>query len=138
MPEATRKTGRHAGPAGYDAARGAATVPRSLEVTSTSCNDEGAYGRGAHESVVVIPTDDEVAESQGLDCPPHGIVPDDSPVFSKPIVTLRGMGTGGQIVSSKAEFERVQQSGRSVNPTNYRTTVRRCVSDVLPAVRRKM
>lgn len=65
-------------------------------------------------------------------------MPDDSPVFSKPIVTLRGMGTGGQIVSSKAEFERVQQSGRSVNPTNYRTTVRRCVSDVLPAVRRKM
>ncbi len=77
---------------------------------------------------VVIPTDDElayrrypqhrwiysklqVAESQDLDCAPHGIVPDTYPVFSKPIMNLRGMGTGGQVVTSKEEFERIQQPG---------------------------
>ena len=77
---------------------------------------------------VVIPTDDElayrlypehrwiysklqVAESQDLDCAPHGIVPESYPVFSKPIMNLRGMGTGGQVVASRAEFERIQQPG---------------------------
>jgi len=77
---------------------------------------------------VTIPTDDElayrlypehrwvysklqVAESQGLDCAPHGIVPESYPVFSKPIMNLRGMGTGGQVVTSQAEFERIQQPG---------------------------
>jgi len=58
---------------------------------------------------VVIPTEDAdsyrlypehrwilnkllVAETQGLPCGPHGIVPDAFPVFSKPIYNLRGMG----------------------------------------------
>jgi hypothetical protein len=82
---------------------------------------------------VVIPTDDELAyrlypnhrwiysklavgESQGLDCAPHGIVPDDYPVFSKPIYNLRGMGTGGQVVGSREEFERIQQPGHMWMP----------------------
>lgn len=33
-----------------------------------------------------------VAETQGLECGPHGIVPGEFPVFSKPIYNLRGMG----------------------------------------------
>ncbi len=33
-----------------------------------------------------------IAETQGLACGPHGIVPDHFPVFSKPIYNLRGMG----------------------------------------------
>jgi hypothetical protein len=82
---------------------------------------------------VTIPTDDElayrlypdhrwiysklqVAESQGLKCAPHGIVPDDFPVFSKPIMNLRGMGTGGQVVASKEQFERIQQPGHMWMP----------------------
>jgi len=34
----------------------------------------------------------QVAETQGLPCAPHGIMPDAFPVFSKPIYNLRGMG----------------------------------------------
>lgn len=77
---------------------------------------------------VTIPTDDEVAyqlypehrwiysklqvcETQGMSCAPHGVTPTAFPVFSKPIYNLRGMGTGGQVVSSKDEFERIQQPG---------------------------
>lgn len=77
---------------------------------------------------VVIPTDDElawkrfpehrwvynkmrVAETQGLEHAPHGIVPERYPVFSKPIYNLRGMGTGGQIIETQRDFERVQQPG---------------------------
>lgn len=33
-----------------------------------------------------------IAETQGLPCAPHGIVPESFPVFSKPIYNLRGMG----------------------------------------------
>lgn len=33
-----------------------------------------------------------VAETQGLACAPHGILPERFPVFSKPIYNLRGMG----------------------------------------------
>jgi hypothetical protein len=69
-----------------------------------------------------IPTDDEhtwlwfpkhrwiynkmaVAWSQGLDAGAHGIPPPRFPVFSKPIVNLRGMGAGGRIITSAAEYE---------------------------------
>ena len=66
---------------------------------------------------VNIPTDDEhawmwypkyrwiydkvaVALSQGLDAGPHGIPPPRFPVFSKPIVNLRGMGAGSRVIDS--------------------------------------
>ena len=72
---------------------------------------------------VVIPTDDTdsyrlypahrwiynkllVCETQGLDHGPHGIAPTRYPVFSKPIYNLRGMGVGGKILLSPAEYER--------------------------------
>jgi len=77
---------------------------------------------------VVIPTDDEeayrlfpahrwvynkllVCETQGLVHGPHGIVPRRFPVFSKPIYNLRGMGTGGRVIASAHEYERVQAPG---------------------------
>ncbi len=47
-----------------------------------------------------------VAESQGLDCGPHGVAPPAFPVFSKPIVNLRGMGAGSRVLASAAEYER--------------------------------
>ncbi|BBK33531.1 hypothetical protein EDC65_3367 [Stella humosa] len=77
---------------------------------------------------IVIPTDDgdawrlfpahrhvydklHVALSQGLDCAPHGIEPSAWPVFSKPIVNLRGMGTGSRVMRSPADYARHQQPG---------------------------
>ena len=41
-----------------------------------------------------------VALSQGLEAAPHGVMPPSFPVFSKPIMNLRGMGTGSQVIAS--------------------------------------
>src|SRR5207249_601915 len=77
---------------------------------------------------VVIPTDDEeayrlypaerwiynkllICETQGLEHGPHGIPPPRFPVFSKPIYNLRGMGTGGQILRTREDYEREQAPG---------------------------
>ncbi|MBI3758312.1 MAG: hypothetical protein HY269_00970 [Deltaproteobacteria bacterium] len=46
-----------------------------------------------------------VALSQGLDAGPHGTLPPRFPVFSKPIVNLRGMGIGGRVLRDQAECE---------------------------------
>ena len=45
-----------------------------------------------------------VALSQGLEAAPHGVMPARFPVFSKPIVNLRGMGTGSRLIESAAEY----------------------------------
>jgi hypothetical protein len=72
---------------------------------------------------VNIPTDDEhawmwyprhrwiydkvaVALSQGLEAAPHGVPPPRFPVFSKPVINLRGMGAGSRIIGSMDEYER--------------------------------
>jgi hypothetical protein len=77
---------------------------------------------------VVIPTDDpdcyelyphhrwiynklSIAESQGLECAPHGVAPEQFPVFSKPIYNLKGMGAGTKVLASSEEYEREQQPG---------------------------
>ena len=77
---------------------------------------------------VVIPTDDgdawllfpeqrwiynklAICETQGLPNGPHGIEPTLYPVFSKPVYNLRGMGTGGQVFRTLAEYEAGQQPG---------------------------
>jgi hypothetical protein len=77
---------------------------------------------------VTIPTDDALAyllyparhwiynkllicETQGLAHAPHGIPPSKFPVFSKPIYNLRGMGAGGKVLASLAEYERAQTPG---------------------------
>ncbi|MGE3874790.1 MAG: hypothetical protein AB7F74_17705 [Parvibaculaceae bacterium] len=46
-----------------------------------------------------------IAQSQGLDSGPHGIVPKRFPVFSKPIFNLKGMGVGSGALHSLAEYE---------------------------------
>jgi hypothetical protein len=46
-----------------------------------------------------------VALSQGLDGAPHGVMPRAFPVFSKPIMNLRGMGTGSRVINSAAEYK---------------------------------
>jgi hypothetical protein len=77
---------------------------------------------------VVIPTDDSdayelfpkerwvynkllIAESQGIRCAPHGLVPPKFPVFSKPIYNMRGMGTGSCIIRSQQEWHARQAPG---------------------------
>jgi hypothetical protein len=45
-----------------------------------------------------------VAQSQGIVSAPHGVMPPAFPVFSKPIVNLRGMGTGSRVIASAKEY----------------------------------
>lgn len=52
-----------------------------------------------------------VAESQGLTCAPHGVEPAMYPIFSKPIINLRGMGMGSCILSSPPEYLQRQTPG---------------------------
>ncbi len=52
-----------------------------------------------------------VAETQGLECGPHGLPPERFPVFSKPIYNLRGMGIESRILASREEYEREQAPG---------------------------
>ncbi|MGO9701544.1 MAG: hypothetical protein ACLPX7_20020 [Xanthobacteraceae bacterium] len=47
-----------------------------------------------------------VALSQGLDAGPHGTPPPRFPVFSKPIVNLKGMGAGSRVLHSQADYDR--------------------------------
>jgi len=45
-----------------------------------------------------------VAESQGLPCGPHGVVPESFPVFSKPIYNLRGMGMETRVFQDREQY----------------------------------
>jgi hypothetical protein len=47
-----------------------------------------------------------IALSQNLDAAPHGIAPPHFPVFSKPLINLKGMGVGSRLLRSAAEYER--------------------------------
>ena len=46
-----------------------------------------------------------IAESQGIAAGPHGVSPPSFPVFSKPIVNLKGMGIGSRVLSSPADYQ---------------------------------
>lgn len=52
-----------------------------------------------------------IAQSQGLRCAPHGVEPDAFPVFSKPIVNLRGMGAGSGVFRTLKEYKHRQRPG---------------------------
>jgi len=47
-----------------------------------------------------------VAVSQGLAAGPHGSRPPSFPVFSKPIINLKGMGIGAGIICSEEDYDR--------------------------------
>jgi hypothetical protein len=47
-----------------------------------------------------------IALSQNLDAAPHGVSPPHFPVFSKPIVNLKGMGVGSRVLHSASDYER--------------------------------
>jgi hypothetical protein len=46
-----------------------------------------------------------VAQSQGLPAAPHGVPPPGFPVFSKPIINLKGMGIASRVIRSQADYE---------------------------------
>lgn len=52
-----------------------------------------------------------VAESQGIECAPHGIAPSHYPVFSKPIYNLKGMGVGSRILRNVDDYQRYCTAG---------------------------
>ncbi|HVZ08145.1 hypothetical protein [Rhodopila sp.] len=52
-----------------------------------------------------------VALSQGLQAAPHGVMPPGYPVFSKPMMNLRSMGTGSRAIASQAEYEAAMAPG---------------------------
>jgi hypothetical protein len=77
---------------------------------------------------VIVPTDDidawplnpahnwvydrlRVALSQGLPAAPHGSVPPSYPVFSKPVINLRGMGLGSRLIGSPGEMAECSTPG---------------------------
>jgi len=82
---------------------------------------------------VAIPTDDpdcwqlyptrrwvydklRIAETQGLACGPHGVMPPCYPVFSKPMINLRGMGIGSRVIASAGEMEHGYHPGHMWMP----------------------
>jgi hypothetical protein len=77
---------------------------------------------------LVIPTDDPdcwelfpkhrwiynkmlIAETQGLEHGPFGVPPPRFPMFAKPIVNLKGMGVGSQVITTLADWERQPRPG---------------------------
>jgi hypothetical protein len=48
----------------------------------------------------------DVALSQKLEAGPHGVMPRGFPVFSKPMMNLKGMGVGSTVLRTPAEYER--------------------------------
>ncbi|HVU43137.1 MAG TPA: hypothetical protein VHD86_18990 [Xanthobacteraceae bacterium] len=52
-----------------------------------------------------------IALSQNLDAGPHGVAPPRFPVFSKPIVNLKGMGVGSRVLHSALDYERHSAAG---------------------------
>jgi hypothetical protein len=47
----------------------------------------------------------KIADSQGLDCGPHGVAPRAYPVFSKPATNLKGMGVGSRVIANAREMD---------------------------------
>ncbi|HZN28156.1 MAG TPA: hypothetical protein VFB88_02240 [Xanthobacteraceae bacterium] len=52
-----------------------------------------------------------VARSQELEAAPHGVPPPRFPVFSKPIINLKGMGIGSRILRSPEDYEQNLTAG---------------------------
>jgi hypothetical protein len=57
-----------------------------------------------------------VALSQGLIAGPHGVMPPAFPVFSKPIMNLRGMGTDSRVLLGEQDYRTHQRPGHMWMP----------------------
>jgi hypothetical protein len=77
---------------------------------------------------VLIPTDDpdswnwypdhrwvydklKIAASQDIACGPHGVTPPHFPIFSKPMMNMKGMGIGSRVIATAADFDHAYQPG---------------------------
>src|SRR5688572_13686139 len=58
----------------------------------------------------------EICASQGLPAGPHGTEPPAYPVFSKPIVNLRGMGIGGHVTRTARGYQASLKPGHMWMP----------------------
>ena len=47
----------------------------------------------------------KIATSQDMVCGPHGVTPSSYPIFSKPIVNLKGMGMGSRMIATAADMD---------------------------------
>ncbi len=52
-----------------------------------------------------------VAHSQGIQAAPHGVMPPRFPVFSKPVINLRGMGVDSRIIATAEEYRNGLRAG---------------------------
>jgi len=52
-----------------------------------------------------------VAGAQGLAAGPHGTEPPFFPIFSKPIINLKGMGIGSRVIATREEYNHSYQAG---------------------------
>jgi hypothetical protein len=52
-----------------------------------------------------------VAQSQGIPAAPHGVAPQAYPVFSKPIINLKGMGVASRAIETAQDYEQSQTAG---------------------------
>jgi len=52
-----------------------------------------------------------IAQSQGIDAAPHGVMPPSFPVFSKPVVNLRGMGVGSRVIAAAEDYAAAWTAG---------------------------
>jgi hypothetical protein len=52
-----------------------------------------------------------VALSQGIEAGPHGVPPPAYPVFSKPVINLKGMGIASRVIASQREYEETLTPG---------------------------
>jgi hypothetical protein len=52
-----------------------------------------------------------IAEKQGLLCAPHGVVPTQFPVFSKPIYNLNNMGLDSRVLHDIADYHEHRKAG---------------------------
>jgi len=57
-----------------------------------------------------------VALSQGMKAGPHGADPGEFPVFSKPIINLKGMGIGSRVIASRAAYAASYEPGHMWMP----------------------
>lgn len=53
----------------------------------------------------------KMAESQGMACGPHGVKPPSFPVFSKPVINLKGMGLDSRRIDTAEDLERHSTAG---------------------------
>lgn len=74
--------------------------PADVMIPTEDCD---AWAWNPHENWIYDKL--RVAESQGLDCGPHGVTPERFPVFSKPIVNMKGMGVASGPFYTLAEYE---------------------------------